>query len=38
MTAWLAFLAAFVLLLAVLAAIADWWESPDRRDARERNR
>ena len=38
MTAWLALLGAFLLLLGVLGLIADWWEDPDRRDARERNR
>lgn len=27
----------FILLLAVIGAVADWWESPERRDARERN-
>ena len=34
MTAWLLGLALFVGLLAILAAVADWW---DARDARRRN-
>lgn len=38
MTAWLAMLAAFLLLLALLGWIADALESPEARDARERNR
>jgi hypothetical protein len=37
MTAWLLSLAVFLLLLATLAGIADWWDGRERRDARQRN-
>jgi uncharacterized membrane protein len=37
MTAWLLGLALFVGLLAILAAVADWWDARPARDARRRN-
>lgn len=38
LVAWLAFLAVFLLALAVLGAIADWMGEPERLDSRRRNR
>ena len=38
MIEFVAVLGLFVLMLAVIGAVADWWESPERRDSRERSR
>lgn len=37
MTAFIATLGIFLAVLAVLAAVADWWDGRETRDARRRN-
>lgn len=37
MTEWIVGLALFIALLFSLAALADWWDARERREARRRN-